>query len=65
MKKKENNENRLTFIDSNGKEHPCCVGMKMKKKLKLTADNKLTILLGLWILDKIVMLILLLIFNNG
>ena len=59
MKEKKNNDNYLTFIDSNGEEQPCLVGMKIKKKLKLTTDNKLTILLALWVLDKIVMAVLL------
>lgn len=64
-KKKDNDSFYLTYIDSEGEEHPCHTDMNIRKKLKLTADNKLTILLALWILDKIVMLIFMLIFNNG
>ena len=59
-KKKEDNDSfYLTYIDGKGEEHPCHTGMKLKKKLKLTTDNKLTILLVLWVLDKIVMAVLL------
>ena len=59
-KKKEDNDSfYLTFLDDKEEEHPCHTGMKLKKKLKLTTDKKLTILLVLWVLDKIVMTILL------
>jgi len=58
-KKKDNDSFYLTYIDDKGEEQPCHTGMKLKKKLKLTQDNKLTILLVLWVLDKIVMTILL------
>ena len=50
----------FTYIDSDGDEHACDIYTKVKKKFILTADTKLTLLLTLWILDKIVMTILLL-----
>jgi hypothetical protein len=60
VKKNKNDDSfYLTYIDGKGEEHPCHTGMKLKKKLKLTTDNKLTILLVLWVLDKIVMAVLL------
>ena len=65
MKKKKSSDSDFTFIDSNGEEQPCYQGVHLKKKLKLTTDNKLTILLALWILDKVVMVILLFMFKGG
>ena len=50
----------FTYVDSDNVEHPCDIHTKVKKKFILTADTKLTLLLTLWILDKIVMTILLL-----
>ena len=60
-KKKEDNNDSfyLTLIDDKGEELSCHTDVKIKKKLKLTQDNKLTILLVLWVLYKIVMTILL------
>ena len=59
MKKK--NKRYLSFIDSFGVEQPCNIYTKIKDNFSFTADAKLTLLLALWILDKIVMVVLLLI----
>ena len=62
--KEENNDSfYLTYIDDKGEEHPCHTDINIKKKLKLTTDTKLTLLLALWVLDKIVMTVLLYIFK--
>tara|TARA_Y100000310_G_C20272479_1_gene618675 strand:- start:439 stop:627 length:189 start_codon:yes stop_codon:yes gene_type:complete len=50
----------FTYIDAEGEEQPCDIYTKVKRKLVLTADKKLTLLLTLWVLDKVVMTILLL-----
>ena len=55
------NEKYLSFIDSENNEIPCNVYTKIKKNFKFTADTKLTLLLALWVLDKIVITALLLI----
>ena len=51
----------FTYIDTDGDEYPCDIHTKIKKKFVLTADRKLTLLLTLWVLDKVVMTVLLLI----
>ena len=55
------NDRYLSFIDSEDNEIPCNVHTKIKKNFRFTADTKLTLLLALWILDKIVITALLLI----
>ena len=50
----------FTYVDSEGVEHPCDIYTKVKRKFVLTADTKLTLLLTLWVLDKVVITILLL-----
>ena len=61
MKIKKKTTRYLSFIDSLGIELPCNIYTKAKKKFKFTADTKLTLLLALWVLDKIVITALLLI----
>tara|TARA_Y100000034_G_scaffold134538_1_gene203239 strand:- start:85 stop:273 length:189 start_codon:yes stop_codon:yes gene_type:complete len=60
MKKKKNSK-YLSFIDSLGFEHSCNIYTKVRKKINFTTDTKLTLLLALWILDKIIVTALLLI----
>ena len=59
MKKKKEKNSYFTYIDADGNERPCNIYMKIKKRFVLTADAKLTLLLTLWVLDKIVMAVLL------
>ena len=62
MKTKKNKTNKyLSLIDILGIEHPCNIYTTVKKRVKFTTDTKLTLLLALWVLDKIVMTVLLLI----
>ena len=58
---KKTNDRYLSFIDSLGAEIPCNIYTKVKNKFKFSADAKLTLLLALWVLDKIVITALLLI----
>jgi uncharacterized protein YrzB (UPF0473 family) len=51
-------KNYLSLIDRLGNEHPCNIYTKIKKKFNLTTDNKLTLLLTLWVFDKIIMAVL-------
>ena len=63
MKKKKRENSYFTYVDPRGIEHPCDIYTKVKHKFVLTADTKLTLLLSLWIFDKVVMAILLWVFN--
>ena len=60
-KKKKPNDKYLSFIDSLNAEIPCNIYTKVKRKVNFSADTKLTLLLALWVLDKIVITALLLI----
>ena len=60
-RKKKKNNIYLSFIDNLGIEIPCNKYMKIKKKFNFSTDAKLTLLLALWVLDKIVITVLLLI----
>jgi len=49
----------LSFIDSLGIERPCNIYTKVRNRISFTTDAKLTLLLALWVLDKLVMTVLL------
>ena len=61
MKTKKKTNRYLSLVDWSGIEHPCNIYTTVKKRIKFTADTKLTLLLALWVLDKIVITVLLLI----